>query len=38
MELKKFYLQDLSLAWQQIDPVEMKTVGEQAKKADKKGN
>lgn len=35
-ELEKFYLQALNLAWQQIDPQEMKTVGEQAKKADKR--
>lgn len=35
-ELEKFYLKALALAWQQIDPEEMKTVGEQAKKADKK--
>ena len=35
-ELEKFYLKALGLAWQQIDPAEMKTVGEQAKKADKK--
>ena len=36
LELEKFYLKALGLAWQQIDPAEMKTVGEQAKKADKK--
>ena len=36
-ELEKFYLKALNLAWQQIDPAEMKTVAEQAKKADKKG-
>ena len=36
-ELEKFYLKALDLAWQQIDPSEMKTVAEQAKKADKKG-
>ncbi len=35
-ELEKFYLKALNLAWQQIDPNEMKTVAEQAKKADKK--
>jgi hypothetical protein len=35
-ELEKFYLKALNLAWQQIDPAEMKTVAEQAKKADKK--
>lgn len=35
-ELEKFYTKALSLAWQQIDPAEMKTVAEQAKKADKK--
>lgn len=38
MELEKFYLKALNLAWQQIDPAEMKAVGEQAKKADKKGS
>lgn len=37
-ELEKFYQKTMNLAWQQIDPREMKTVGEQAKKADKKGN
>lgn len=37
-ELEKFYLKALNLAWQQIDPTEMKTVAEQAKKADKKGS
>jgi hypothetical protein len=37
-ELEKFYLKALNLAWQQIDPAEMKTIGEQAKKADKKGS
>ena len=37
-ELEKFYLKALNLAWQQIDPAEMKSVAEQAKKADKKGN
>jgi len=36
-ELEKFYLKALNVAWQQIDPAEMKTVAEQAKKADKKG-
>jgi hypothetical protein len=36
-ELETFYNKALSLAWQQIDPAEMKTVAEQAKKADKKG-
>lgn len=36
-ELEKFYQQALGLAWQQIDAAEMKTVAEQAKKADKKG-
>lgn len=35
-ELEKFYVKALNLAWQQIDPSEMKTVSEQAKKADKK--
>jgi len=38
LELEKFYLKALVLAWQQIDPAEMKTVAEQAKKADKKGD
>jgi len=37
-ELEQFYLKALQLAWQQIDPEEMKTVAEQGKKADKKGN
>lgn len=37
-ELEKFYQKALNLAWQQIDPAEMKSVAEQAKKADKKGN
>ena len=37
-ELEKFYMKALNLAWQQIDPAEMKTVAEQAKKADKKGS
>ena len=37
-ELEKYYLKALSLAWQQLDPEEMKSVAEQAKKADKKGN
>ena len=35
-ELEKFYDKALNLAWQQIDPNEMKTVAEQAKRADKK--
>ncbi len=37
-ELEKFYLKSLNLAWQQIDANEMKSVAEQAKKADKKGS
>ena len=37
-ELEKFYLKSLGLAWQQIDPAEMKSVAEQSKKADKRGN
>lgn len=37
-ELEKFYMKALNLAWAQIDPTEMKTVAEQAKKADKKGS
>ncbi len=37
-ELEKLYLKALNLAWQQIDPAEMKTVAEQGKKADKRGN
>lgn len=37
-ELEKFYLKALNLVWQQIDPTEMKSVADQAKKADKKGN
>lgn len=36
-ELEKLYAKALSLAWQQIDPAEMKTVAEQGKKADKRG-
>ena len=36
-ELEKFYLKALNLALQQIDPAEMKTVADQAKRADKKG-
>jgi hypothetical protein len=36
-ELEKFYIKSMNLAWQQIDPAEMKTVAEQAKKADKRG-
>lgn len=35
--LQKFYQKSLNLAWQQIDPLEMKSVAEQAKKADKRG-
>lgn len=35
-QLEKFYLQALNLAWQQIDPTEMKSVADQAKKADKR--
>ena len=35
-ELERFYNAALQLAWQQIDPSEMKTVADQAKKADKK--
>lgn len=36
-ELEKLYSKALNLAWQQIDPAEMKTVAEQGKKADKRG-
>jgi hypothetical protein len=36
-ELEKYYARALNLAWQQIEVQEMKTVAEQAKKADKKG-
>lgn len=36
-ELEKFYGKALDVAWKQIDPQEMKTVADQAKKADKKG-
>ena len=36
-KLDKFYLKALDLAWRQIDPQEMKTVSEQAKRADKRG-
>lgn len=35
-ELEKFYLKALNLAWQQLDPDEMKTVASEAKRADKK--
>jgi hypothetical protein len=35
-ELEAFYDKALNLAWQQIDLAEMKTVAEQAKKADKR--
>ncbi len=35
-ELEKFYQNALNLAWQQIDPVEMKSVALQGKKADAK--
>ena len=35
-QLEKYYQQAMNLAWQQIDVAEMKTVAEQAKKADKK--
>lgn len=37
-ELEKIYTKVLNLAWQQIDPLEMKTIAEQSKKADKRGN
>jgi hypothetical protein len=37
-ELDKIYKESMALAWQQIDVAEMKTVAEQARKADKKGN
>jgi hypothetical protein len=36
-ELEKYYAQALNLAWQQIEAAEMKSVSDQAKKADKKG-
>ena len=35
-ELEKFYAKAMQLAWQQIDPAEMKSVAEQAKNADKR--
>lgn len=35
-ELEKFYDKALNLAWQQIDIAEMKTIADQAKKADKR--
>lgn len=35
-ELEKFYSKSLALAWQQIEVAEMKTVADQAKKADKR--
>ena len=37
-ELEKFYDKAMFLAWQQIEAAEMKTVAEQAKKADKRSN
>jgi len=37
-QLEKFYQKALTLAWQQIDPNEMKGVATEAKKADKKGS
>lgn len=37
-ELEKFYLLAMNLAWQQIDPQEMKSIADEAKKADKKSN
>ena len=37
-QLEKYYQQAMNLAWQQIETAEMKTVADQAKKADKKGN
>jgi len=37
-ELDKIYKQAMDLAWQQIDVAEMKTVADQARKADKKGS
>lgn len=36
-ELEKYYARAMNLAWQQIEAQEMKTVAEQARKADKKG-
>jgi hypothetical protein len=35
-ELEKFYDKAMNLAWQQIETAEMKTIAEQAKKADKR--
>lgn len=35
-ELEKMYLKTMTLAWQQIDSAEMKTIAEQGKKADKR--
>jgi hypothetical protein len=35
-ELEKYYIKALDLVWKQIDPLEMKTVTDQAKKADQK--
>ena len=37
-QLENFYQKSLDLAWKQIDPAEMKSVAEQAKKADKRSN
>lgn len=36
--LEKYYNTALNLVWQQIEPIEMKSVSDQAKKADKKGS
>jgi hypothetical protein len=37
-KLDMIYKESMALAWQQIDVAEMKTVADQARKADKKGN
>lgn len=35
-QLEKYYTNALNLAWQQIDPAEMKSVAAEAKEADEK--
>ncbi len=37
-ELQNYYQQALNLAWKQIEVLEMKSVADQAKKADKKSS
>lgn len=37
-ELERFYTEAMQLSWQQIEVSEMKTIADQAKKADKRGS